>query len=68
MLIEGVQLLLVGLVVVFLFLGLLVLILHLLAHVAGQTGADGEPRDPTPGQRALVAAAIAIAFTRRRRR
>ena len=68
MLVEGVQLLLVGVVVVFLFLGLLVLILHLLAHVAGETGADGEPGVPTRDQRARVAAAIAVAFTRRRRR
>lgn len=68
MLIAGVQLLLVGVVVVFLFLGLLVLILHLLAHVAGQTGANGEPGASTRDQRALVAAAIAIAFTYRRRR
>lgn len=68
MLVEGVQLLLVGLVVVFLFLGLLVLLLHLLAHVAGQTGDDGKPGVPTRDQRVRVAAAIAVAFTHRRRR
>lgn len=59
---EGFQLLVVGLGVVFLFLGLLVLAVRLLARFAGTTSAGPADDTTVPMRRkALVAIAIAVA-------
>lgn len=63
---EGTQLLVVGLGVVFLFLGLLVLVLHLLARVASEPPAVEVGSSVGDRQKALVAAAIAVAALRTR--
>lgn len=64
---AGVQLLVVGLGVVFLFLGLLVLVLQLVARFAAEPPAEEAGGRSEGCHQALVAAAIAVAAARLRR-
>lgn len=69
MLIEGIQLLVIGLGVVFLFLGLLVAILRFLPLIADRSASPSEREGAgDDSHRSRVAAAIAVAWSRARPR